>query len=337
MRCDGVRLRQIILNLVGNSLKFTAQGGVMVKVRVSDWDGDLCELKVKVHDSGRGFEPQRSERLFEPFAQDRVAIDTSEGTGLGLSICRSLLEALGGTISCEGVPGEGATFTFTLPLQVIKHTPHAHAADLTGLKVAVLGGNSPGAVLFVRYFTTRGATIIRGASVASALAALQPACGDEDHRKSIILIPAGEASASIMHGVSTKNVIAVMYGSDNAASTYRQALRAGFSAVFSTVDGPSLLDRNILALIGGAPCQPIAGGIQGEIDELHINVKSKRVLILEDRVVNQLIIQKQLAKLGVAHVMASDGVEGLAAMRSETFDLVLCDCSMPTTPRRAYP
>jgi len=329
VRGDAVRMRQILLNLIGNSLKFTETGGVAVKVRVANWDGDSCDIQFTVHDSGRGFEQSRANLLFDPFVQDRVSVDTSEGTGLGLSICRSLVEALGGTIDCESLPGEGASFWFTLPMRVVRHTTHARAVDLTGHKVAVLGGASPGAVLFVRYFTTRGATIIRAANLASALAALQPTGDADTYVNSIVLIPASEVTPDMAHGLKAKHLVPIMYAGDNSSLSYRHALKAGFKMVFSTAEGPSLLDRNILTFLGRIPSQHASDDQAAGLDTLHPSLKAKRVLVLEDRLVNQLVIQKQLVKLGVPYVMATDGLEGLASMRDQTFDLVLCDCSMP--------
>jgi len=329
VRCDAVRLRQILLNLIGNALKFTEVGGVAVRVGVTHMDGNLCAMKFTVHDSGRGFEQARASMLFDPFVQDRVTEDTSEGTGLGLSICRSLVGALGGGIDCESMPGEGATFWFTLPMRVVKRGTHACATDLTGHKVVVLGGNSPGAVLFVRYFTTRGATIVRVPNSASVAAALEPACGELSPANAVVLIPANDATPDMVQDMRTKHIVPVMYGSDNTALAYRQALKAGLTMVLSAAEGPSLFDRNLPTFLGRAPNEQRDVPAAEELDVLHASVKSKRVLVLEDRLVNQLVIQKQLVKLQVPYVMAADGLEGLAALRDQTFDLVLCDCAMP--------
>jgi len=328
VRSDAVRLRQILLNLVGNALKFTDQGGVMVQVAVSDWDGTSFIAKFTVHDSGRGFDQARSEMLFAPFVQDQVAIDTSEGTGLGLSISRSLVEAMGGTIGCEGVPGEGATFWFRLPMQSVEGAVR-RSADLKGHMVAILGSYASGAALFTRYFKARGATVVHAANLASAIAALEPQSASTGTPNSALLISAGNIPADMAQSVRMNQIVPLMYSSDGSAQTYRRALRTGFSGVFSTAEGPGLLDRNIYALLDHNPQQaaePTATAYAVEVDP---EVKAKRVLVLEDRLVNQLVIKNQLTKLQVPYVLAADGVEGLAALNAGQFDLVLCDCSMP--------
>src|SRR5262249_28353837 len=104
---DPTRIRQILLNLLGNAVKFTSEGGVHVNMRVKDWDGNICQMLVSVHDSGKGFQQSMAAELFQPFTQDyKRTIEDFEGTGLGLSICKSLVDTFGGEIKCEGVPGE---------------------------------------------------------------------------------------------------------------------------------------------------------------------------------------------------------------------------------------
>ena len=329
VRSDAVRLRQIILNLVGNALKFTHDGGVVVKVSVLDWDGDLCEIKFTVHDSGRGFDQARGEMLFTPFVQDQVAIDTSEGTGLGLSISRSLVEAMGGSIGCEGVPGEGATFWFKLPMQTVKRAARGRMVELTGYHVAILGGNTSGAALFRRYFKSRGATIVHAANLVSAIAALQPVAGVKSDRNSGVLIAAGDITPDMAKGLRAERIVPLMYASDGSDEAFRRALRAGFAGVFSTAEGPGLLDRNIYALLDHDAVEPAEIAPAADTVALSPVVSGKTILVLEDRQVNQLVIQKQLTKLSVSYVIANDGLEGLAALNERDFDLVLCDCSMP--------
>lgn len=123
---DPTRLRQILLNLLGNAVKFTLQGGIHARLEAGHWKGDTCILRITNHDSGKGFEQAVADRLFQPFMQDtKRPLENIEGTGLGLSISKSLAEAFGGTIGCDSTPGEGVSFWFILPAKVLQTAPSA--------------------------------------------------------------------------------------------------------------------------------------------------------------------------------------------------------------------
>ncbi len=127
-RGDSLRIRQILSNLISNAVKFTAQGGILVSVAATPDAGDRERVSFEVRDTGIGFEESVAERLFERFEQaDNTTTRRFGGTGLGLAISRSLVELMGGAIRAEGQPGEGATFTFEIPLKRIEAQPCAPA------------------------------------------------------------------------------------------------------------------------------------------------------------------------------------------------------------------
>ena len=162
VRGDAIRVRQILLNLIGNAVKFTERGGVQVTLTATSGDQEKCELWFDVHDSGQGFDQIRAAKLFKPFSQGRTSVDKAEGTGLGLSICKSLVEVFGGTIGCESVPGEGASFWFTLPVTVvIPAPPPLSRPDLSSIRVMVIGRGDNAAQSLEDYFKLRGATVIK--------------------------------------------------------------------------------------------------------------------------------------------------------------------------------
>ena len=329
VRSDVVRLRQILLNLIGNAVKFTDQGSIAVTAAVGNLDGELCELKFTVHDSGRGFDQSVADDLFEPFVQDRISLDTSEGTGLGLSICRKLAEAMGGSISCEGVRGGGASFWFTLPVQILKNVSYVKPADLTGSKIAIVGGRNPGMQPLKNYFITRGASVVVAKDIAATFEALRPLSGEKLANVMAVLVPATEPPFVSVCDLKSSQVVPIMYGADGSFRSYRLALRAGYAGVISTAEGPGLLDRNVGSLLGQIPHQGPQDATPTGAVEVIPSVQGKRVLVLEDRLVNQLIIQKQLATLKVAFTLVGDGLKGLSALQQEDFDIILCDCSMP--------
>ena len=109
VRGDAMRVRQILLNLIGNAVKFTERGGVQVSLTATSHDQEKCELRFDIHDSGQGFDQIQAARLFKPFSQGQMSVDGAEGTGLGLSICKSLVEVFGGA-SAARVPWRGREF-----------------------------------------------------------------------------------------------------------------------------------------------------------------------------------------------------------------------------------
>jgi signal transduction histidine kinase/CheY-like chemotaxis protein len=139
---DPVRMRQVLTNLIGNAIKFTDEGGVTVKTEwLPSGDAKTELLRISVSDTGIGFDPERTEALFSPFTQADGSVTRSfGGTGLGLAITRSLVQLMGGFVTAEGRPGQGATFAATLPVQrvsqpTLKPTDSAASPTLTSLPV----------------------------------------------------------------------------------------------------------------------------------------------------------------------------------------------------------
>jgi PAS domain S-box-containing protein len=328
-RGDGMRVRQILLNLIGNAVKFTDRGGVQISLAARALSQDICELRFDVHDSGRGFDPIGATRLFEPFTQERTLADGPDGTGLGLSICKSLVEAFGGTIGCEGTPGEGATFWFTLPVAVVRPGPPAVRADLASTRVLVIGRDDGATTALEAYFRSRGAAVVR-ATGRSALAVAVERENGPGPQVDLAVIVQGRSTDDVSdtaRRLRAEHVVPLLY---RAGSAPRFGLRQGFAAVIPPDGCADYLDRNIRFLIGHTRARDRLAARQAEvISVLGPTIRGTRVLVLEDRQVNQKVIQKQLKKLGADCALAANGVEGLAILGRQDFDLILCDCSMP--------
>jgi signal transduction histidine kinase/CheY-like chemotaxis protein/HPt (histidine-containing phosphotransfer) domain-containing protein len=334
IRGDIARLRQILLNLVGNAIKFTHQGGVHLMVRVLDWDGAVCLLEFAVHDSGVGFDPAETSRLFESFAQAQSSVTRTheDGTGLGLSICRSLVETFGGEITAEGAPGEGATFRFTLPAECVKPASAERRADLSGRTVMLIGGAEPGLAALAAYCVERHATIERFESMAEALEASQSA---EIRGRHFDVAMIGALSGNprrdreCIRLLRQHRMVPMVIGDPDDAAAWRRLLRAGVSYITAGAGDDTRLDRNIASLIGtgagavrNAATAPKRNAVLPDFGGMH-------VLVLEDRLVNQTVIQRQLRQFKIACTMAADGYQGLQQLKLRPFDLVLADCSMP--------
>jgi len=331
VRGDRTRIRQVLLNLIGNAVKFTAEGGVHVQLTVTAWDQDVCELTFEVHDSGCGFDHALAERLFEPFTQDRTPAAT-EGTGLGLSICRSLVEAFGGTIDCDSIPGEGASFRFRLPVAVIKSAPAVARPGMTGKTILIVGSNADKATRPKDYFAARGADVAVAYKETEAIALLDRKVGEGRPPEAALLAPAADSDGvqETVDRLRQKHIVPLLFTAEDSFSAQRRALRQGFAAIIPPTVSEEHLDRNIRLLIGHAPTRDRrAEARKAVLSGLDGKLRGKRVLVLEDRLINQTVIQKQLNQFGIDCTLAVNGLKGLEEIRRQDFDLILCDCSMP--------
>lgn len=336
VRGDAMRVRQILLNLIGNAVKFTDQGGVQVSLTVTAWDHEVCELRFDVHDSGRGFDQMLAGRLFETFTQDRTPVDGAEGTGLGLSICKSLVEAFGGTIGCLGVPGEGATFWFTLPVAVVRRAPTIIPPDLKGVAVAMIGNAEEASLSLTDYFSTRGATVVTQPHRSKLMPEIMPAPESDRGRKhwatspDIAIIFPDDAETDYAETAAEcweQHTFPLIYSSSQPPRTW---LRQGFVTSLRPDATAEQLDHNFRLLVGNSKASDrLAAQQAAVVSAFAPALLGMNVLVLEDRLINRTVIEKQLKKLGIDCELAVDGVKGLEMIGGQKFDLILCDCSMP--------
>lgn len=174
LRGDGIRLQQVLMNLVGNALKFTEHGGVVLEVRVIDARPDGAHLRFSIRDTGIGLTEVQVSGLFEPFVQaDSSMARRFGGTGLGLAICRRLVEAMGSTLSVESCPGGGSSFFFTLSLPVADDSIEEHRATvptrLEGCRVLVVEDNTVNRELICEVLELAGAEVIPAENGALAI------------------------------------------------------------------------------------------------------------------------------------------------------------------------
>lgn len=331
VRGDGSRLRQILLNLIGNAIKFNDEGGVYVDVDVITQDREMCEIKLNVHDSGIGFDQAIAETLFKPFIQDQASASGREGTGLGLSICHSLLENFGGTIDCEGVPAEGATFSVMLPVTIVEHAPLVAKPDLSERSVLFICEPDDEVEKLENYFMERGARVTIYKKFDGNTGYVADAKTEYFDLAVFFTRDFKNIDINQVAALREQQITTLVYGPDASHQNYRRCLRAGGAFLFPSQSPLLSFDRNINHLMGSAPlAQPIMTPLKQQITSFsRSELRKKHVLVLEDRLINQAVIKEQLLKIGVQCTMASNGLLGLEAMEKHSFDLILCDCSMP--------
>jgi signal transduction histidine kinase/CheY-like chemotaxis protein/HPt (histidine-containing phosphotransfer) domain-containing protein len=333
---DASRLRQILLNLLNNAVKFTDGGEIAVNVGTTDVpSADRIGFHVTIRDTGIGIPPDRIDRLFQSFTQ--VDASTSRrfgGTGLGLAISRRLAELMGGTVTAEsgGVPGEGSTFHVTFEAGTTDMTPTALRRDgsYAGRRALIVDDNATNLLLMTALLSAWGVETRTASSGEEALALLEQ--GGFDVAILDMLMPGmdGLDLATRLHErlAELPTILASSVPRHDVASDPRWE-GAGIGAVIVKPIKASAL-HGALAIVldeaGAEEAPSEAGGVlDPELGQRH----PLRILIAEDNVVNQRLALRLLEKLGYRADVVANGLEAVEAVGRQEYDLVLMDVQMP--------
>ncbi len=332
---DGPRLRQILLNLVGNAVKFTAQGHVEVEVTVSPAAGSgRPGLAFHIRDTGIGIPPDRLDRLFKAFSQVDVTISrTFGGTGLGLAITQKLIELMGGRIAVTSTPGQGSDFHFTLPVEPVEVpvTARASAApfDLNSIlrdrSVLVVDDLEQNRRLVERFLIQHGAKVTLAVSAETALAALGRAAFDLAVLDYMMPEKDGLELAREIRSrhAALPLILLTSVPPEHAAQT---------AGLFDTVLLKPVRHQPFAAAAARAlhreepaPAVPVVAAPTPAFAAAH----PLRIAVVDDNAVNRKVIDATLRSYGYAPVVFNDAPSALARLRDEAFDLVLMDVQMP--------
>ncbi|TWU48570.1 Signal transduction histidine-protein kinase BarA [Rubripirellula tenax] len=332
---DPGRLRQIIVNFVGNAIKFTEQGEVVVDVNPVHISHDSAELHVSVRDTGIGIPIEKQDKVFEAFTQ----VDTSTtrrfgGTGLGLTISTRLVEMMGGRVWLESEPGVGTTFHFVVNLRVAAdQSPRRRAeiSQLRGTRVLVVDDNPTNRRILKELLTNWNLRVdlaIDGDEAFEILSGLQ---SSDDPVQLILLdyhMPKldGLQFAKRLSSQSPASPCKVVMLSSSFGGPGPVELRELGIDRFMTkpVIGSDLLDTilDVMGITDSDHASDQAGSGDREM-------RARKILLAEDGVVNQRVALGFLEKWGHRVVLAVDGLEAVAAVEREPFDLILMDIQMP--------
>jgi signal transduction histidine kinase/CheY-like chemotaxis protein len=341
---DVTRLRQVLLNLLGNALKFTDGGEIIVTLGVvadatQTIDGTTM-LRVSVQDTGIGIDEDAKERLFDAFTQaDSSTTRRFGGTGLGLSISKRLVEAMGGSISVESEPGHGSTFSFTLPVHVRHHSGQLAATKATsialaGRQVLIVDDHATNREILSRYVANLGMHPVAAASGDEALRLI-----DEGARFDLAALDMnmpgmdGAELAEQIHAQAPCRDLPLILCS---SISERPALDH-FATYLTKPLKPRLVREAITAVLQHGRVNPPLDDHHGD-DHLHVSEPpdgaagrspGTRVLLAEDNPVNRLVTRKMLQRLGYAMDAVHDGAEALQALAEHRFEVLLMDIEMP--------
>jgi PAS domain S-box-containing protein len=325
---DAARLRQILVNLVGNALKFTPTGEVVVSVGSAPGATDgTCEITFAVRDSGIGIPADRRDRLFQPFSQvDSSTTRKFGGSGLGLAISRRLAEAMGGRMWVESEPGRGSVFSFTIVApeeSVSGRRPGPSAASFAGRTVLVVDDNPAARDWLATQLVAWGVRVVACASGAAALEYLGggASCDAALLDRQMPELDGVQLAGELRKLPAAAGVPLVLLSSlaENTASP-------GFVAVVSKPLKPAALFE-ALSRAFGREAAPAAGPAQAAVPDRPVS--ALKVLLVEDNPVNQRVATMLLAKLGYQVRLAQNGAEAVAAVAEEPCEVILMDMEMP--------
>jgi len=336
---DPTRLRQIIVNLVGNAIKFTERGEVVVRALEESRQAEQITVHFTVMDTGIGIPLEKQQSIFQPFTQaDGSTTRKYGGTGLGLTICRQIVETMGGRIWIESSPGKGSTFHFTVLLG-LSSTPatksgSADFKSLEGTSVLVVDDNLTNRTILGKMLTRWGAKPVLTEGAAPAMAALESAGRADAPFKLVLLdvcmpeIDGFELCHRIRHTPGIPDITIMMLSS---VARRRDAIRSrelGIAAYLTKpIDWREL--RNAIASILTRRIEPIPSKTSETSGPLPVSARRFRILVVEDNEVNQELSLSLLKKYGHSVALAKNGLEALSALGNETFDLILMDLQMP--------
>ena len=333
-RClgDPVRLRQILVNLMGNAVKFTNTGSVTLTVALIEAFDDMVTARFEVTDTGIGMSPEQRAGMFRTFTQAESSnTHRLGGSGLGLSICSRLVEMMGGGIGVDSVEGQGSVFWFEIVLGLESNAEIEPAGDLAGLTVLVVDGNAVSRQCATDILWAGGARVLAAVDVEAALALM----AEEGTPNVLIVAETPDLEAVLTQFASTvppKSVIVLTAG--KADDLDEKRAHFGFGAVLTKPLRSVALVRNVGVVAGR-----VVAAIERPLSVVSVPREAPTrsaaedqghlILVAEDNPTNRLVIGRQLSRLGWAFDMAENGERAWEALQLANYGLLLTDCFMP--------
>ena len=335
VRGDPTRLRQVLVNLIGNAIKFTLAGEVFVEATALAQDELSIQILFNVRDTGIGMKAEEVNRLFMPFEQaEHGSTRRFGGTGLGLSISKSLVEMMGGEISVESTPNLGSSFKFTVKLEKIRmHIEHPKKMNLAGRYVLVADDNRTNLAILGNFLKNWGVEMAVSDNGRDALATLKAA---QSHGRPFDLAILDQVmpdfnGLDVIRAITEDPTIGktpcILLLPTNMPGEFGK-LDAGQLVSLSKPVRQSQLYDAMVSLLHDKPGEPLPAQ---EITSQSVlpQYTGKRVLLVEDNPVNQRVAIKMLERFGLTPRVANNGEEAQQELECHEFDLVFMDCQIP--------
>ena len=355
LKGDSGRLRQILMNLISNAIKFTSAGEVLVQAELRSLSSTTATIHFAITDTGLGISPEDQRKLFTPFTQvDASTTRKYGGTGLGLAICKQLVTLMGGVIGVESQMEKGSKFWFEVLFTKLVEPvlPKSERGLLHNRRLLVVDNNATNCKIISHQATHWGMQVDQADSIAAALKVIQKAC-EQGKSYDVALVDMQIPQTNGMtlgEQIKANSAIAeiplIMIISTNQRDQVQQALQIGFAAYLVKPIKPSRLRDTIITILETVPEleQRVRDSWLEATEEIQStetsgiltfsspnpSTKSKlRILLAEDNLVNQKVALKQLQSLGYKADVVANGKEVLQLLEKIPYDLILMDCQMP--------
>jgi signal transduction histidine kinase/DNA-binding response OmpR family regulator/CHASE3 domain sensor protein len=337
---DPGRIGQILLNLIGNAIKFTEQGKIIVRSEFINQNGQTYFIRFSVEDTGIGISQETHKHLFTPFMQaDGSTARKYGGTGLGLSISRRLVELMGGEIGVESELGKGSKFWFQIPLQAAHHSEPARITPLgnTGeFRILVVDDDPPSGEIIQTYLRNWKFQTVLASDGIEALSLMRKAAAVSKPFHIVISdnrmtgMTGFELAQAIQENPLLNETHLILVTAYDRVDQAEAAVKAGFASYLTKPIRQSELYDSIVNILN-SPGHSIGSPLH--FNDNHDNRTNprtaKRILVAEDNHTNQLLIMAMLKQLGYSGHAVANGREAVDAVASAPYDLVLMDCQMP--------
>ena len=330
---DPGRLRQVLLNLVGNAIKFTERGAVTVKVNVAGTAPDRVTLMVRVADTGAGIPEDAQSGLFDGDGEPTVV--PAGAAGVGLAVCREIVQSMNGEIGVESTPGRGSTFWFKAELAPAERPADNKIvpliASLSGRQAMLVGGNSISRQLVRKQLSAFGVSVATAKTGVEALSLLADAA---ERRAAFDLVmvdlalsdmEATEFAQRIHDEPCHRDLKLILTAPTGRSISLDRARDLGYDAALKKPIRQQALVTRMAALFG-ADVRDRGASHEPRADK---DVRSLRILVAEDNPANQQIVASMLIQAGHRVDIANNGIEAVNAVRNLPYDAVLMDIRMP--------
>ena len=334
VRGDPLRLGQILTNLVGNAIKFTEQGSVVIRVASTEQTAKTLTMRFDVSDTGVGISLEAQSRIFDEFSQaDGSTTRKHGGSGLGLAISKQLVEMMGGTIQVESAPGAGSTFSFSASFEKQEDARAAPMGMLTGVRALIVESTAINRGILHSQMSNWGMTNRVALTPEQAMDLLVQA-GARGAPYDIAIIDLGlpgmdalELARSIRARADIAKVRLVML--TRRQVDIRNARDAGYDACLSKPVRQTVLYECLVNVMAGQPQETVAAAAVAEpVNTAPAGLRGN-ILLVEDNLINQQVALGILQIQGYNVTVVSNGREALEAHAQGAFDLILMDCHMP--------
>ncbi len=336
---DPTRLGQILSNLVGNAIKFTQKGEVVVKVSLSEIRDENALIEFEIKDTGIGIAPEAQLNIFDAFSQADGSMSRKYGgTGLGLAICKQLCQMMGGSIEVESTVGEGSLFRFRVELKNAEPPSAdvpARRENLSGLRVLIVDDNETNRIVLNEQVTSWGMFGLQASGGFRALDMISGACGRGMPFDLVItdfMMPEMtglELAKKIREDSTLNRVKLIMLTSVGEHNIIKEARDIGTNACLTKPTSQSKLYETLLTVCAPLPEEQKAPSVD-LVPHCQSEVRFEgRVLLAEDNLINQKVAKTMLMRLGFSVDVVPNGLQALEALSKSVYKAVLMDCQMP--------